>query len=75
MKLSENLSQICTQNCKYLLNCTQQDADLHTLDMSHNELTYLYPKSFAYHASLRKVDFSHNKFSFFPTQVCFQFCS
>ena len=45
-----------------------EDADLHTLDISHNELTYLYPKSFMYHASLRKVDFSHNKFSFFPTQ-------
>ena len=45
-----------------------EDADLHTLDMSHNELTYLYPKSFVYHAALRRVDFSHNKFSFFPTQ-------
>ena len=44
------------------------DTDLHTLDLSHNELTYLYPESFMYHPQLRQVDFSHNKFSFFPTQ-------
>ena len=47
---------------------TGNETDLHTLDVSHNELTYLYPESFSYHPYLRFVDFSHNKFSFFPTQ-------
>jgi Leucine-rich repeat (LRR) protein len=42
--------------------------DLHTLDLSHNELTYLYPESFAPHPGLRTIDFSHNRFSFFPAQ-------
>ena len=44
------------------------DTDLHTLDLSHNELTYLYPESFVYHPQLTLVNFAHNKFSFFPTQ-------
>ena len=44
------------------------DTDLNTLDLSFNELTYLYPESFSYHPQLSVVDFSHNKFSFFPTQ-------
>jgi Leucine-rich repeat (LRR) protein len=44
------------------------DTDLYTLDLSYNELTYLYPESFIYHPQLREVDFAHNKFSFFPTQ-------
>ncbi len=44
------------------------DTDLHTLDMSYNELTYLYPESFVYHPQLMSVNFAHNKFSFFPTQ-------
>ena len=47
---------------------TGNETDLHTLDVSHNELTYLYPESFSYHPYLRFVDFSSNKFSFFPTQ-------
>ena len=44
------------------------DTDLHTLDLSYNELTYLYPESFDIHPQLSIVNFSHNKFSFFPTQ-------
>lgn len=44
------------------------DTDLDTLDMSYNELTYLYPESFVYHPQLTYVNFAHNKFSFFPTQ-------
>ena len=44
------------------------DTDLHTLDLSYNELTYLYPESFQYHPQLSMVNFAHNKFSFFPTQ-------
>ena len=46
----------------------ENDTDLHTLDLSFNELTYLYPESFIYHPQLINVDFSNNKFSFFPTQ-------
>ena len=44
------------------------DTDLHTLDLSYNELTYLYPESFVYHPHLSVINFSNNKFSFFPTQ-------
>lgn len=44
------------------------DTDLHTLDLSYNELTYLYPESFSFHPQLKHVNFAHNKFSFFPTQ-------
>ena len=46
----------------------ENDTDLHTLDLSYNELTYLYPESFIHHPQLTFVDFSNNKFSFFPTQ-------
>lgn len=44
------------------------DTDLHTLDLSGNALTYLYPESFMYHPQLKIVSFSRNQFSFFPTQ-------
>lgn len=44
------------------------DTDLHTLDLSDNELTYLYPESFARHPRLARLNFARNKFSFFPTQ-------
>ena len=46
----------------------ENDTDLHTLDLSYNELTYLYPESFIHHPQLTHVDFSNNKFSFFPVQ-------
>ena len=36
---------------------TGNETDLHTLDVSHNELTYLYPESFSFHPYLRLVDF------------------
>ncbi len=42
--------------------------DLHTLDLSNNELTYLYPESFVHHPDLKTLNFHGNKFSFFPTQ-------
>ena len=52
----------------FFVNLYPEDTDLHTLDLSHNQLTYLYPESFMYHPQLKKVDMAGNEFSFFPTQ-------
>ncbi len=52
----------------YFVDHGTNDTDLHTLDLSGNQITYLYPESFSRHPQLAAIDFSQNKFSFFPTQ-------
>ena len=44
------------------------DTELEYLDLSDNEITYLYPESFELHPQLKWVNFAMNRFSFFPTQ-------
>ena len=66
-KLYLNHNRLNTYKGDFFANMNN-DTDLHTLDLSYNELTYLYPESFTYHPQLSDVNFSHNKFSFFPTQ-------
>ena len=67
-KMLLNHNHLSTYKGDFFINMPTNDTDLHTLDISHNELTYLYPESFMYHPQLRMVDFSYNKFIFFPTQ-------
>ena len=45
------------------------DTDLHSLDLSFNELNYLYDGSFDELPNLKRIDFSHNKFTFFPADT------
>jgi len=44
------------------------DTELEYLDLSDNEITYLYPESFQFHPRLKWVNFAKNRFAFFPTQ-------
>ena len=44
------------------------DTELEYLDLSHNQITYLYPESFDLHPQLKWVNFAVNRFAFFPTQ-------
>ena len=44
------------------------DTELEYLDLSDNEMAYLYPESFQFHPQLKWVSFAMNRFSFFPTQ-------
>ena len=44
------------------------DTELEYLDLSDNEMAYLYPESFQFHPQLKWVSFAINRFSFFPTQ-------
>merc|ERR1719410_2884054 len=44
------------------------DTELEYLDLSDNEMAYLYPESFQFHPKLKWVSFAMNRFSFFPTQ-------
>lgn len=44
------------------------DTELEYLDLSDNEINYLYPESFSYHPYLREVNFAKNRLPFFPTQ-------
>jgi len=44
------------------------DTELEYLDLSGNQMTYLYPESFQFHPRLAWVSFANNRFSFFPTQ-------
>ena len=44
------------------------DTELEYLDLSDNEMAYLYPESFQFHPRLKWVSFAMNRFSFFPTQ-------
>ena len=67
-KMFLNNNKLSTYKGEFFSNMPTNDTDLHMLDLSHNELTYLYPESFMYHPNLVKVDFCYNKFSFFPTQ-------
>jgi len=43
-------------------------SELQLLDLSENEITYLYPESFQLLPNLEWISFSKNRFSFFPTQ-------
>nr|CAD7423248.1 unnamed protein product [Timema monikensis] len=42
---------------------------LEELDISHNELSYLFPSSFRVHPRLRRLLVSDNNFSFFPAEL------
>lgn len=44
------------------------DTELEVLDLSHNDINYLYPESFSFHPNLRHVNFARNRLPFFPTQ-------
>ena len=44
------------------------DTELEYLDLSDNEMTYLYPESFDFHPRLKWVSVAMNRFAFFPTQ-------
>ena len=64
LKLDHN--RLSNYNGEFFANMGN-DTDLHTLDLSHNDLNYLYDGSFDYLPNLKSLDFSHNKFGFFPT--------
>merc|ERR1719410_2221519 len=44
------------------------DTELEYLDLSDNEMAYLYPESFQFHPRLKWVSVAMNRFAFFPTQ-------
>ena len=44
------------------------DTELEYLDLSDNEINYLYPESFSFHPMLKWVNFAKNRLPFFPTQ-------
>lgn len=44
------------------------DTELEYLDLSDNDITYLYPESFELHPKLKWMSFAKNRFAFFPTQ-------
>lgn len=44
------------------------DTELEFLNLSDNEITYLYPESFEFHPQLKWVSFAKNRFAFFPSQ-------
>ena len=44
------------------------DTELEYLDLSDNEINYLYPESFSFHPYLKWVNFARNRLPFFPTQ-------
>ena len=44
------------------------DTELEYLDLSENEINYLYPESFSFHPNLKWVNFAGNRLPFFPTQ-------
>ena len=64
LRLDRN--RLSNYNGEFFVNMGN-DTDLHTLDLSYNELNYLYDGAFDYLPNLKNLDFSHNKFTFFPT--------
>ena len=44
------------------------NTELEYLDLSNNDINYLYPESFSFHPNLRWVNFASNRLPFFPTQ-------
>ena len=65
-KLFLDHNRLSNYNGEFFANMGN-DTDLHHLDLSYNELNYLYDGSFSFLPNLKTMDFSHNKFSFFPT--------
>jgi len=46
----------------------ENSTGLQHLDLSNNEINYLYPESFSLHPNLKWVNFASNRLSVFPTQ-------
>ncbi|XP_043199067.1 chaoptin-like, partial [Amphibalanus amphitrite] len=66
LKLDSN--QLATFKADYF-NVTTDGTELRIVDLSHNEITFLYPAAFKIHSNLRWLNLGHNKLEFFPAEL------
>ena len=66
LKLDSN--QLATFKADFF-NVTSDGTELRIVDLSHNEITFLYPAAFKIHSNLRWLNLGHNKLEFFPAEL------
>lgn len=68
-KLDLSGNKLTSFKGEFFITRRRNGTQLEELNLSNNELTYLFPSSFRIHPRLQKLIASNNQFSFFPAEL------